>query len=291
MAMVGAPHFEQVHIDVARNATDDFNPFHDKTRWHRVAENPFGGPIVLGFQLECFIAHEIALFRKIVGEEAQIRDKGLNYSNYEFRFVSPVTAGSAITVDIRPSRNMKGQRPAMSNRVSLKSDDKLAVTGYKRETAQPLFMPAINLAALGDLNRADDRSFPANSDVFLKRKYMTTSNAKNFLCGSLIEQSEYIDELAEKVLFPEMYPCALLSCALLERAWRQGHDFERQPMIYTSHQISINRTELQRLKSNDSLHLLSQPAASSDDPHSYECVGVVGNDRVLFGAKIDLTPL
>ena len=24
--------FEQVHIEVARNATDDFNPFHDKLK-------------------------------------------------------------------------------------------------------------------------------------------------------------------------------------------------------------------------------------------------------------------
>ncbi len=43
--------FQQIHIEVARNATDDFNPFHDKNRWQNVASNPFGGPIVLGFKL------------------------------------------------------------------------------------------------------------------------------------------------------------------------------------------------------------------------------------------------
>ena len=40
-----------LHIDVARFASDDFNPFHDRHKWQRIAGNPFGGPIALGFQL------------------------------------------------------------------------------------------------------------------------------------------------------------------------------------------------------------------------------------------------
>ena len=79
---------------------------------------------------------------------------------------------------------------------------------------------------MGDLNQVQDRTFLQDQDLFLKRKYMTTSNAKNFLSGSLVEQAEYIDEIAEKVKFPELFPCALLSNALLERAWQEGHDFE-----------------------------------------------------------------
>ena len=46
--------FSQAHIDVARNSTDDFNPFHDPLRWQRIEGNPFGSPIALGFQLEFF---------------------------------------------------------------------------------------------------------------------------------------------------------------------------------------------------------------------------------------------
>ena len=54
--------FNQLHIDVARNATDDFNLFHDSKKWQYIKNNPFNGTIVLGFQLEslwlyflCFI--------------------------------------------------------------------------------------------------------------------------------------------------------------------------------------------------------------------------------------------
>ena len=28
--------YRQIHIDVARNATDDFNPFHDGDKWMRI---------------------------------------------------------------------------------------------------------------------------------------------------------------------------------------------------------------------------------------------------------------
>ena len=48
--------YQQIHIDAARNATDDFNPFHDQKKWNRIHGNPFGMPIVLGFQVDTLIA-------------------------------------------------------------------------------------------------------------------------------------------------------------------------------------------------------------------------------------------
>ena len=70
--------FQQIHIEVARNATDDFNPFHDKNRWQNVTDNPFGGPIVLGFQLECLIAHHMQQFREQQGETDLIQSEQLS---------------------------------------------------------------------------------------------------------------------------------------------------------------------------------------------------------------------
>ena len=51
--------FQQIHIDAARNATDDFNPFHDPRKASLIRANPYAGPIVLGFQLECLIADDV----------------------------------------------------------------------------------------------------------------------------------------------------------------------------------------------------------------------------------------
>ena len=97
--------------------------------------------------------------------------------------------------------------------------------------------------------------------------------------------------MAEKVLFPEIFPCALLSSALLERAWQEGHDFEKEPMVYKSHNICIDRQLQSKLQSNDALHLLSRPTAGATNNTSYECFGIVGSHSLLFRARIDLMPL
>ena len=49
--------FQQIHIDVARNATNDYNPFHDPHKYQLIRGNPYDGTIVLGFQIECLIEY------------------------------------------------------------------------------------------------------------------------------------------------------------------------------------------------------------------------------------------
>ena len=130
---------------------------------------------------------------------------------------------------------------------------------------------------------------------------MTTSNAKNFLCGSLRDQTEFFDEIQDKVIFPEMFPCALLSSALLEKALKKRHDFEKNPMVFTSHKISVDRRLLAQLKSNDALHILIKPTDDSAEHDfgesfatalDYECYGLVGKcNAILFRAIISLSPL
>lgn len=287
--------FQPIHIDVARNATDDFNPFHDKHRWQRIVANPFAGPIILGFQLECLIENHMRRYRAARGDTGRTEREGLRFSNYEFKFVNAVLPGQAVEVLVKDSQFKPGENATLGNRVSLKADGRLAVAGYKRESAAPLSPATIDLAGLGDLNSVADRSFLTHDgegpELFLKRKFLTTSNAKNFLAGSLVEQSDYIDELDERVNFPETFPCALLSCALLERAWQQGHDFEQEPMVYRSHNFSIDRECLARARSNDALHLLSRHADPLAQTPIYDCFGVIGTDRLLFSARIDLMPL
>jgi hypothetical protein len=292
--------FSQLHVNVARNATDDFNLFHDSGKWRRINGNPFGGPIVLGFQLESLIEGRIAAFRHKHAEQQLIVEHGLNFSNYEFSFATAVKPGQAVAVEIKASKFKAGQSPTLSNRVIVKVDGGLALMGYKKETAIPLFLADADPVAPADLRGMPDRSFLPRSELFLKRKFMTTSNAKNFLCGSLRDQSEYFDELQDKVNFPEMFPCALLSSALLEKAIKRQHDFERNPMVYQSHKISVDRSCLARLKSSDALHILIKPSENSaghdfggvnNTPLEYECYGLVGSGNIVFRAVIALLPL
>jgi hypothetical protein len=293
--------FNQIHIDVARNATDDFNLFHDKNKWKLISSNPFNGPIVLGFQLESLIEYDIGLYRKLNNEDKIILQNNLRFSNYQFSFANAVKPDQEVRVEIKKSQYQKGENCTLSNRVSVRSKNRLDLIGFKKESQFPLFMPEVDPTLLSGLANAPDRSFIGDSGLFLKRKFMNTSNAKNFLSGSLAEQADYFDELEGKANFPEIFPCGLISCALLEKALLEKHDFQQNPMVYTAHKITIDREALSGLKSNDILHILVRQINADSSGNGrinrentdriYECYGVVGNGTLLFGGIISLAYL
>jgi len=290
--------FSPLHIDVARNSTDDFNLFHDKKKWQQIHNNPFNGPIVLGFQLESLLEGAIREYRLSNQEDVLVNEKGLQYSNYQFSFANPVKADEMIAIKINKSQFYDDPlNPVLSNRVSLKAAGKISAMGYKKESRNPLFIPNPNLFPLNKLVGATDRAYLAGTDFFVKRKFMTTSNAKNFLAGSLVEQSDFFDEIEGKVNFPEIFPCALISCALLEKAIKESLDFKRNPMVYRSHKISIDRWQLAKLKSDDCLHILVKLTQIDDNENTpatqqtYECYGVVNHEHLLFRSLISLVPL
>jgi hypothetical protein len=291
--------FKQLHIDAARNATDDFNLFHDSNEWQRIYHNPFKGPIVLGFQLESLVEHKVLLYRQLHNEQVLIAEHNLRFSNYQFSFVNAVRPEQSVSVDIKETQFKGGLDTVLSNRIHIKSEGKLALIGYKTESQSALFLPDPDISYFGNLNHYPDYSYLADSSFFLKRKFMDTSNAKNFLCGSLADQADYFDELQDKVIFPEIFPCSLVSNTLLEKALIEKHDFERNPMVYLSHKISIDRTHLARLKSNDVLHILVKQVfseaegigSSIDSLCNYKCYGLMEDNAILYRALISLAPL
>ncbi len=294
--------FQQIHIDVARNATDDFNLFHDSQQWSRIYQNPFHGPIVLGFQIESLIENKLFQYRQTHSENQFIQTHNLNFSNYQFSFANAIKPAQQVAINIRKTQISKdNDNPSLSNRVSVKSDNKLSLIGFKKETRQPLFLPYADLSSLSkNLTDYADRSIlkcHANGAVkhfFLKRKFMNVSNAKNFLCGSIVDQRLFFDELRNYYQFPEIFPCAFISCALLENFMLNKLDFERSPMVYGSHKISVNRKILSELKSNDRLHILIHLQPESDSKKNsqiYECYGLLKNNAILFRALVELIPL
>jgi len=294
--------FRQIHIEAARNSSDDFNLFHDKNKWDCIEGNPFGGPIVLGFQLECLLEH--CVFRLRNADRRALRflhEQNLGFSNYQVSFVNVVRPNEAITVEISKPRIKMDPEPSLSNRVLIKGEQGPVLSGFKKESARSPYLDDWDLSALPMLETIADRSYTSERKFFLKRKYFNTGNAKNFLSGSLAEQSDYFDELEGRVSFPEIFPVSLVSCALLEKAMLDGHDFKKDPMVYTRHRISVDRHCLQRVKSNDALHLLvGEPIMTPRDQGlgkvkvaqwTYPCFGLVSGNRVLFRAEISLTPL
>ncbi len=292
--------FMQIHIEAARNSIDDFNLFHDKDKWQRIRGNPFGGPIVLGFQLECLLEYQILCYRRRHHEFPLVDNHGLRFSNYQVTFANVVRPGQPVSLEIKKSQFKTEPDCILANRVLLKNAQGAVLIGYKKESQQPLFLPDFDVSRLPPLSSVPDRTYVAGHPFFLKRKFMNVGNAKNFLSGSLAEQSEYFDELEDRIRFPEIFPVSLTSCALLERALKEGHDFERAPMVFTSHSISIARDGLRTLQSNDVLHVLvGEPIVVSGikglgksgiTQHSYACYGV-NDGKLLFAAEICLAPL
>ena len=290
--------FGQVHIDVARNSTDDFNPFHDPCRFDRILGNPYPLPIVLGFQLECLCGFLVERLRD--GAEEQDLQAGLRFRNFQFTFADALWCDEACTIEVKPTA-VRTDPPALSNRVLVKKSGRAVLLGQVRDTAEPAVGVAEDLPLAVDLRRAPDRAVLPGTGWFLKRKFLNTSNAKNFLAGSLVDQAWYFDEIAEKVRFPELFPCALASCALLEKAWSDGHDFMADPMVYVAHAISVDRGLAAALRSNDVLHVLARGptvvagtrALGGSDLalQRYHCAGLVHDQRVLYCADIDLAPL
>ena len=293
--------FAQIHIDAARNSTDDFNPFHEPRRCSLIQGNPYPGPIVLGFELEQLLEHELDLYRDAHHETDAITSRQLHYSNYQLTFADALSPGESFSVDIKPTLR-RDDPPSLANRVLIRKDTGIVVTGHKRETTEPLYLPDWTAGRVSNLREIDDRSFIAGPGYFLKRKFLNTGNAKNFLAGSLCDQAYYFDELDDRVRFPEMFPVALLSCALLEKAMKERHDFMRDPMVYMSHRVSVDRRLARVLRSNDVLHMLVDgPFQSTSDTETstrarvdkvtFRCLGVVRDERILYRAEVDMAPL
>lgn len=288
----------QMHIEAARNSTDDFNLFHDKNRWQQIADNPFKGAIALGFQLGCFVEDQIT---QIVPNPFSVlpdekRREEFRFSQYELTFAGSVGVGDHLSIVVKPGRySENGNNSSISHRIALKANNKTVMLGYKRLSNAHLIKGISDLPAIEDVVQASDRSFIGNAQYFVKRKFMIVGNAKNFLTSAFAEQSQYIDEFIDKVTFPQMYPMSLLSSALLERAQAQGHDLIKAPMIYVSHKLSINHDVLATLSSNHAIYILVSPAqyhpTQNEDMVVHQCSCLVANGDVLFHAEIQLAPL
>jgi hypothetical protein len=292
--------FQQIHIDAARNATDDFNPFHDPRKASLIRANPYAGTIVLGFQLECLIADEVERHRAATDGGAFAKQHTLDFRNYELTFAGALLPEQRFSVQVKPTI-VGTDPPTLTNRVVARTADGIVMIGHVRDTASPLVLGDVELGSLPVLRHAPDRAFLPGTSWFLKRKFMNTGNAKNFLAGSLCDQGDYFDEIAERVNFPDMFPAALMSCALLEKAAKEGHDFLADPMVYIAHTIAVDRRIARGLRSNDVLHMLVEgPVAVGGEKGlgttdvrklRFNCFGIVEPRGVLYRAEVLTAPL
>jgi hypothetical protein len=277
----------QVHIDMARNSTDDFNLFHDQFRWSWVRNNPFKGPISLAFQLGCVIETHLPQ------NSPHITVDMLRFSSFELNFVHIIKLGDVLEAEVKKGRLIHTpDGKQYSSRVCLRVNNKPAIVGFKRDGEFPTLTPEFPELLLSELHESPDRSFIANGEYFLKRKWMIVGNAKNFLLSAFADQTNYIDEFANKVTFPQMYPLSLISSALLERAQAAKYNLIEHPMVYTSQHLSVDKAQLKELRSNDALHILiKRPVSLENGNERIICFGYVNQQTPMFIAQVDLVPV
>ena len=283
--------FSALHIDVARFATDDFNPFHDRNKWQRIEGNPFGGTIALGFQLSSFALHGVTMLH--AGAPLAQR-----YLHVRITFADAVRVDDEVELTIRPAQH-GADGTTVSHRIALRTERSLALTGHIRFVPDAPGDPPAPVEP-SRLNGIRDRTDVPGAAYFLKRKFMSTANAKNFLLGANVDPAIYFDELEDRVRFTELFPVSLVSCALLERGTRHGHDFLQAPMVYSYHDIVVDRDVAMRLRSNDTLNMLAsaghpQTGATTSglrrEQRVHLCLGYTGAGERLFSAEIGLVPL
>ena len=283
--------YTPLHIDVARYASDDFNPFHDKHRWQQIAGNPFGAPIALGFQLSAFCVEAVLDGWR---RDGLVPDEH-RYCTLQIRYIDAARAGDLLAVEVKPALPDRAG-DGHASRFVLRRNRHVAALGSLRINARPL--PAMADAGAGDdlafavlLDGLPDRCLTPDAAWFLKRKFMLTSNAKNFLAAAGLDAFRYFDELADRVRFPALYPASLISSALLERGLHQGHDFIRQPMVYSHHQITTDCAVLARLRSNDRLNLVVSHEAAGTPRTLHEARAYTARGERLITAEIGLVSL
>lgn len=292
-------HFTQLHIDVARNATDDFNPFHDPMRWQQIRDNPFGSTIVLGFQAAFLVSDRIE--RRHRGRAADSNALPFRFSNYDFRFVGALLPDEPFRVELRKTVDKGAGVGALSTRALVrKQDGALVLIGTQSETADAKYLADHTFTSLPPLAGLPDRQTVPGSPYFLKRKYLMTSNAKNFVLAGLSRQQDYFDELTERIAFPPIFCASFASCGLLEKAWHEGYDFLAEPVVYATHQISVDREIQAALRSNDRLHVLVEgpvavvhgaEEATRHGTDTYRVFGLLDQHQALFRARLQLVRL
>ncbi len=284
-ALAEARRFSQLHVEVVRNATGDFNPFHDARRWLQVRRNPFGAPIVLGFQLEAMLVHAVA---RRWAQDGVADD--LPYLSCRFTFVDAVRINELVLPEVKPTRVAREQ---VANRVLLRKEGRAVVTGRVECHRRRPAALGIDFRPPPGLEEQPDGARLAGGRFFLKRRVLQVSDAKNFLAGSQVPVAPYFDELESRVRFPELYPLSLISSALLEKAAQSGYDFLERPLVYAAHNFHIDRALVAGLKDGALLHILVEEVQGTDSGAAcrHRCIGLLNGGRLLFVADARLAPL
>jgi len=289
--------FGQIHIDVARNSTDDFNPFHDPHRFDRILATPTPADrprLSARVPLPVFPgrASAVAVRRPGCAGGATLSQLQFHLRPTPCARRSPARSSQADRPEDRPARIVE--------RVLVKKSGRAVLLVRIRDTPEPVVVAAGDLPLAVDLRWLRPRGAAGHAMVPHKRSSSTRPTPRTSR-RSAVDQALLLRRDCREGPLPRALPCALASCALLEAGLERGPRLRCRPdgVRRAPHQRGPGGWQL-RCAATNVLHILAR------GPTTVAAAGLGGRrtrapalplrrpragSAGVYAADIDLAPL
>jgi len=293
--------FTQSDVDSVRSISDDGNPIHDPSVWYKVQNNPFDGPIVLGYQLVELAARATS---DSILNESQYRANASStphdgiYSRYRVTFLNAVRPNENVEMKASAIRKIESEE-VVRQRFVARSAGTIVLKGYRETVVGNSENTDYMFAGIDQRERFGRSSAQTDGEVMTTEAQLSTSHARRFAkaCGDSVHQNN-VHGL--RGLASDIYPVSMTSGALVRYAINSGWDLCARPLVYRSQDIRIDSSRLMGLSGNTAISLQTRREASRDgiqadetgaSDFAFVCKGMMSDGSVLFCVRLVVSAL
>ena len=293
--------FTQSEVDTVRSITDDGNPIHDPDKWHNVQNNPFDGPIVLGFQLVELAARatsDSALGQSAYTKAARPVHQTTIYNRYRVTFLNAVKADERVEMTASAVRRLDSVGSSRQRFVA-RTCESIVMKGYRETVTESSGNTDYMFDGIEPINGSGGSNAVQHHSVMTTQKLLSTAHARRFAtaCGDSNHQNN-VHGL--RGLASDIYPVSMTSGALVQYASSCGWDLSVRPFVYRSQDIRIDSSRLDGLSTNTAITLQTRLVASAEDDRNdalgtdefaFVCTGSLPDKTVLFCVRLVVNAL
>jgi len=293
--------FTQSDLDSVRSISDDGNPIHDPSVWCKVQNNPFDGPIVLGFQLVELAARATSdtfLNESRYKASANSAPHSGVYSRYRVTFLNAVLPNVNVEMKASPVRKIESEK-TLRQRFVARSAGNIVLKGYRETVVGNSENTDYMFSGIDQGERLGSSSAQPDGEVMITETQLLTTHARRFAkaCGDSVHQNN-VHGL--RGLASDIYPVSMTSGALVRYAINSGWDLCARPLVYRSQDIRIDSSRLNGLSGNtaislqtrrDTSHRGTQTNEMGASDFAFVCTGTMSDGSVLFCVRLVVSAL
>jgi|GEM_PF-5923434 len=293
--------FTQSDVDTVRSISDDANPIHDPEKWSKVQNNPFDGPIVLGFQLVELAARATSsplLHQAQCAKKSRPPSRRTVINRYRVTFLNAVKANETVDIKASATRHLDCGVTTRQRFVA-RSGSSIVLKGY-REIVMATEDKRDDMFA--DVGQGGERStvgMIGSRAVMTTEKLLSTTHASRFAkaCGDSTHDNN-VHGL--RGLASDIYPVSMTSGALVRYAISSGWDLSVRPFVYKSQDIRIDSSRLSQMSTSTAITLQTQLQNSAEDSmtdamgtddFAFFCTGLLPDKSPLFCVRLVVSAL